>query len=182
MIKLSVGDYVTYTNPAGLISVVKILHFNSDGTVLVKYLNGSTVHVRENSLSLYQSVNRGEKPLFLYSKRGKKMKSAEALYDTICYKCDASDMYSWKVERYNEYDNVVSFDVREKAGDELLCSCGISGFEECDYGSDYPVGRVHFSFYDGCNALELNVEDYKCEVGSIYMNDIIDMAIKMLYR
>lgn len=35
------------------------------------------------------------------------MKSAEALYDTICYKCDASDMYSWKVERYNEYDNVV---------------------------------------------------------------------------
>ena len=53
MIKLSVGDYVTYTSPAGLISVVKILHFNSDGTVLVKYLNGSTVHVRENSLFLY---------------------------------------------------------------------------------------------------------------------------------
>ncbi len=53
MIKLSVGDYVTYTGPTGLISVVKILHFNSDGTVLVKYLNGSTVHVRENSLSLY---------------------------------------------------------------------------------------------------------------------------------
>lgn len=53
MLKLSVGDYVTYTSPAGIVSVVKILHFNSDGTVLVKYLNGSTVHVRENSLSLY---------------------------------------------------------------------------------------------------------------------------------
>lgn len=110
------------------------------------------------------------------------MKSAEALYDTICYKCDASDMYSWKVERYNEYDNVVSFDVRQKADDELLLSCRISGFEEYEYGSDYPIGRVHFSFYDGCDALGLNVEDYKCEVGSIYMNDIIDMAIKMLYR
>lgn len=53
MIKLSVGDYVTYTGPAGLVSVVKILHFNSDGTVLVKYLDGSTVHVPENKLSLY---------------------------------------------------------------------------------------------------------------------------------
>lgn len=53
MLKLSVGDYVTYTSPAGLVSVVKILHFNSDGTVLIKYLNGSTAHVRENSLSLY---------------------------------------------------------------------------------------------------------------------------------
>lgn len=53
MIKLSVGDYVTYTGPAGLVSVVKILHFNSNGTVLVKYLNGSTVHVPENQLSLY---------------------------------------------------------------------------------------------------------------------------------
>lgn len=42
------------------------------------------------------------------------MKSAEALYDTVCYKCDASDMYNWKVERYNEYDNVVSFDVRQR--------------------------------------------------------------------
>lgn len=53
MIKLSVGDYVTYTGPNGLVSVVKILHFNSNGTVLVKYLNGSTVHVPENKLSLY---------------------------------------------------------------------------------------------------------------------------------
>ena len=53
MIKLSVGDYVTYTGPAGLVSVVKILHFNIDGTVLVKYLDGSTVHVPENKLSLY---------------------------------------------------------------------------------------------------------------------------------
>lgn len=53
MTKLSVGDYVTYTGPAGLVSVVKILHFNSDGTVLVKYLDGSTVHVPENKLSLY---------------------------------------------------------------------------------------------------------------------------------
>ena len=52
MIKLSVGDYVTYTSPAGLASVVKILHFNSNGTVLVKYLNGWTVHVPENKLAL----------------------------------------------------------------------------------------------------------------------------------
>ena len=110
------------------------------------------------------------------------MKSAEALYDTICYKCDASDMYSWKVERYNEYDNVVSFDVRQKVDNQLLCSCAISCFEEYTYYShDYPIGRVHFLFYDGCDTLELNVSEYKCEVGSIYMNDIIDMAIKMLY-
>lgn len=53
MLKLSVGDYVTYTGPAGLVSVVKILHFNSDGTVLIKYLNGSTVYVPKNKLSLY---------------------------------------------------------------------------------------------------------------------------------
>ena len=53
MIKLSVGDYVAYTDPTGLVSVVKILHFNRDGTVLVKYLNGSTVHVPENKLSRY---------------------------------------------------------------------------------------------------------------------------------
>lgn len=53
MLKLSVGDYVTYTSPAGLVSVVKILHFNGNGTVLVKYLNGSTVYVPENKLSLY---------------------------------------------------------------------------------------------------------------------------------
>ena len=91
-------------------------------------------------------------------------------------------MYSWKVERYNEYDNVVSFDVRQKADNQLLCSCALSCFEEYTYDCDYPVGRVHFLFYDGCDSLEFNVEDYKCEVGSIYMNDIIDMAIKMLYR
>ena len=34
------------------------------------------------------------------------------------------------------------------------------------------MGRVLFSFYDGCDALELNVEDYKCEVGSDYVKDI----------
>lgn len=53
MFKLSVGDYVTYTGPAGIVSVVKILYFNSNGTVLIKYLNGSTVYVPENKLSLY---------------------------------------------------------------------------------------------------------------------------------
>lgn len=53
MLKLSVGDYVTYTAPTGIVSVVKILHFNGNGTVLVKYLNGSTVYVPENKLSLY---------------------------------------------------------------------------------------------------------------------------------
>ena len=53
MFKLSVGDYATYTSPAGLVSVVKILHFSSNGTVLVKHLNGSTVYVPEDKLSLY---------------------------------------------------------------------------------------------------------------------------------
>lgn len=53
MFTLSVGDYVTYTSPTGLVSVVKILRFNSNGTVLVKYLNGSTFYVPENKLSLY---------------------------------------------------------------------------------------------------------------------------------
>lgn len=110
------------------------------------------------------------------------MKSAKILFDTVYGKCSNGDMYNWKVCKPKEYDNTVSFDVRQKADNQLLCSCAISCFEEHTYDSDYLIGRVLFSFYDGCDALELNVEDYKCEVGSIYMNDIIDMAIKMLYR
>ena len=110
------------------------------------------------------------------------MKSAKVLFDTIYGKCSNGDMYNWKVCKPEEHDNVVSFDVRQKADNQLLCSCALSCFEEYAYDCDYPVGRVHFSFYDGCDALELSVDDYKCEVGSIYMNDIIDMAIKMLYR
>lgn len=111
------------------------------------------------------------------------MKSAKILFDTIYGKCSNGDMYSWKACKPKKHDNVVSFDVREKADNQLLCSCVISCFEEYTYYShDYPIGRVHFLFYDGCDTLELNVSEYKCEVGSIYMNDIIDMAIKMLYR
>ena len=109
------------------------------------------------------------------------MKSAKILFDTIHVKCSNGDMYNWKACKPKEYDNVVSFDVRQKADNQLLCSCAISCFEDT-YDSNWPVGRVHFLFYDGCSSLELNVEDYKCEVGSIYMNDIIDMAIDMLYR
>ena len=110
------------------------------------------------------------------------MKSAKVLFDTIYGKCSNGDMYSWKACKPKEHDKAVSFDVRQKANNQLLCSCALSCFEEYTCDDDYPVVRVHFSFYDGCDALELNVEDYKCEVGSIYMNDIIDMAIKMLYR
>ena len=110
------------------------------------------------------------------------MKSAKVLFDTIYGKCGNGDIYSWKACKSKEHDNVVSFDVRQKADNLLLCSCTLSCFEEYTYNDDYPVGRVHFLFCDGCDALELNVDDYKCEVGSIYMNDIIDMAIKMLYR
>lgn len=110
------------------------------------------------------------------------MKSAKVLFDTIYGKCSNGDMYNWKACKPKEHDNVVSFDVRQKANNQLLCSCALSCFEEYPYDCDYPVGRVHFMLCDGCDALELNVEDYKCEVGSIYMNDIIDMAIKMLYR
>lgn len=110
------------------------------------------------------------------------MKSAKVLFDTIYGKCSNGDMYSWKACKPKEHDNVVSFDVRQKANNQLLCSCALSCFEEYPYDCDYPVGRVHFLFNDGCDALGFNVEDYKCEVGSIYMNDIIDMAIKMLYR
>ena len=110
------------------------------------------------------------------------MKSAKILFDTIYGKCSNGDMYSWKACKPKEHDNVVSFDVRQRVDNQLLCSCAISCFEEYTYGCDYLMGRVLFSFYDGCDALELNVEDYKCEVGSVYMNDIIDMAIKMLYR
>ena len=111
------------------------------------------------------------------------MKSAKILFDTIYGKCSNGDMYSWKACKPKEHENVVSFDLRQKVDNQLLCSCAISCFEEYTYYShDYPIGRVHFLFYDGCDALELNVSDYKCEVGSIYMNDIIDMAIKMLYR
>lgn len=111
------------------------------------------------------------------------MKSAKILFDTIYGKCSNGDMYNWKVCKPEEHDNVVSFDVREKADNQLLCSCAISCFAEyIERDPDWPFGRVHFMFYDGCSSLELNVEDYKCEVGSIYMNDIIDMAIDMLYR
>ena len=110
------------------------------------------------------------------------MKSAKVLFDTIHGKCSNGDMYGWKACNPKEYDNVVSFDVLQKADSQLLCSCALSCFEEYIYDSDYPVGRVHFLFYDGCDSLEFNVKDYKCEVGSIYMNDIIDMAIDMLYR
>ena len=110
------------------------------------------------------------------------MKNAKVLFDTIHGKCSNGDMYSWKVCKPKKYDNIVSFNVRQKADNQLLCFCALSCFEEHTYDCDYPVGRVHFLFCDGCDALELNVEDYKCEVGSIYMNDIIDMAIKMLYR
>lgn len=110
------------------------------------------------------------------------MKSAKVLFDTIYGKCSNGDMYSWKACKPEEHDNVVSFDVRQKTDNQLLCSCTLSCFEEYPYDCDYPVGRVHFLLDDGCDALELNVEDYKCEVGSIYMSDIIDMAIKMLYR
>lgn len=53
MIKLSVGDYVVYTDPVGIVNVVKILHFNRNGTVLIKYINGSTVYVPENKLSQF---------------------------------------------------------------------------------------------------------------------------------
>ena len=110
------------------------------------------------------------------------MKSAKVLFDTIYGKCSNSDMYSWKTCKHKEHDNVVSFDVRQKAYNQLLCSCALSCFEEYAYDCDYPVGRVHFRCYDGCDGVECRVEDYKCEFGSIYMNDIIDMAIKMLYR
>lgn len=110
------------------------------------------------------------------------MKSAKILFDTIYDKCSNSDMYSWKACKPKEHDNVVSFDVRQKADNQLLCSCVINYFEEYTYDCDYLIGHVLFSFYDGCDTLELKVEDYKCEVGSIYMNDIIDMSIKMLYR
>lgn len=110
------------------------------------------------------------------------MKNAKILFDTIHDKCSNGDMYGWKACKPKEHDNVVSFDVRQKTDNQLLCSCALSCFEEYIYDGDYPVGRVNFLFYDGCDALELNVEDYKCEVGSIYMNDIIDMAIDMLYR
>lgn len=111
------------------------------------------------------------------------MKSAKVLFDTIYGKCSNGDMYGWKACKPKEHDNVVSFDVRQKADNQLLCSCAISCFEECiERDPDWTIGRVHFLFYDGCDSLEFNVEDYKCEVGSIYMNDIIDMAIDMLYR
>lgn len=110
------------------------------------------------------------------------MKSANVLFDTIRGKCSNGDMYNWKVCKPEEHDNEVSFDVRQKADNQLLCTCALSCFEVYTRDWDYPVSRVHFLFYDDCDALELNVEDYKCEVGSIYMNDIIDMAIKMLYR
>ena len=111
------------------------------------------------------------------------MKSAKILFNTIHGKCSNGDMYNWKACKPKEHDNVVSFDVRKKADNQLLCSCAISCFEEyIERYPDWPIGRVHFLFYDGCDSLEFNIEDYKCEVGSIYMNDIIDMAIKILYR
>lgn len=43
------------------------------------------------------------------------MKSAKVLFDTIHDKCSNGDMYSWKACKPKEHDNVVSFDVRQKA-------------------------------------------------------------------
>lgn len=54
------------------------------------------------------------------------MKSAKILFDTIYGKCSNSDMYSWKACKPKEHDNVVSFDVRQKADNQLLCSCVIN--------------------------------------------------------
>lgn len=51
------------------------------------------------------------------------MKSAKILFDTIHGKCSNGDMYSWKACKPKEHDNVVSFDVRKKADNKLLCSC-----------------------------------------------------------
>lgn len=42
------------------------------------------------------------------------MKSAKVLFDTIHGKCSNGDMYSWKVCKPKEYDNMVSFDVRQR--------------------------------------------------------------------
>lgn len=58
------------------------------------------------------------------------MKSAKVLFDTIYGKCNNGDMYSWKACKPKEHDNVVLFDVRQKADNQLLCSCTLSCFEE----------------------------------------------------
>ena len=42
------------------------------------------------------------------------MKSAKILFDTIHGKCSNGDMYGWKACKPKEYDNVVSFDVRQR--------------------------------------------------------------------
>lgn len=61
------------------------------------------------------------------------MKSAKILFDTIHGKCSNGDMYNWKACKPKEYDNVVSFDVRQKTDNQLLCSCALSCFEEYTY-------------------------------------------------
>lgn len=111
------------------------------------------------------------------------MKRAKDLFLTITRNCGASETYNWYVDRFQEHDNIVSFDVRQKEDNGLLLSCAVHCFEEYTYYShDCPIGRVHFSFYDGCESLEFNTDNDNCQVGSSYMNDTIDMAIKMLYR
>lgn len=47
------------------------------------------------------------------------MKSAKVLFDTIYGKCSNGDMYSWKACIAGKHDKIVSFDVRQKADNQL---------------------------------------------------------------
>ena len=111
------------------------------------------------------------------------MKSVMQLMSTINDKCENSGMdYSWYCTNIKcEDDKIATFEIRRKSTDNII----LMGAIECytDYSFDMPTGFVTFNFKDGRdNNVQLNVQDYKCEVGSIYMNDIVDMAIKMIYR
>lgn len=110
------------------------------------------------------------------------MKNANQIFNTIETRCNATNsMYTWYVNNKDYDDDLgVVFDVRDKATHDVLCHCGILPFTMYSDGEAY--GNVEFNLWDGFDFVTFDCGDYKCEIGSIYMNDVIDMAINILYR
>lgn len=111
------------------------------------------------------------------------MKSSLEIFDTICRKCDNSAMYSWYCVDAERVGSGIAFDIHDKETDAMICCCSINCHKKyIEKDPDWPIGYVTFFFYNGRDSVTFDVQDYKCELGSIYMNDIIDMAIKVMNR
>jgi len=105
------------------------------------------------------------------------MKSVFAIVDTIDRKCQEND-YGWQpVFISKKDDETVTFDIQDLSNYAIHTSVIVrvliingEGYVRFELSDDYS------------NDCVLTVKDYKCEIGSIYMNDIINMMLKMLSR